>query len=192
MRIQIGAVILVLCILCGAANASEESQEKKRTTSETAKLTKNLSLHCNVNSEEGYYQAVATLEKKHAGVQVETTLKKFLENPDKYLTLLTKKYLFRTEHSAHWFDKFAEAAEYAKKSDWKSCELAATKGLNEKADEPVLIFLRAVAHKKLNKNTESLSDLSYLCSVKANRNIDQDWNKHYEPEEREFFDFLLI
>lgn len=145
-----------------------------------------------VESDMAFFKALSTLESKNQGSGVEENFKKFIENPDKYLALLTKKYLFTVDHSPVWIIEFGAAAECAKKSDWNSCRLAATTGIDDKADEPVLFFLRAIAYKKLNKNELSFADLERLYAIKSRRKDIQDHNKYYQPEERDFFNFLLI
>lgn len=178
--------ILVLFIFCGYASAAEQPSRSDYP------ITVQTHVKYNVESDDAFFKALSTLESENHGSGVEENFKKFLENPEKYLSLLTKKYLFNVEHSPMWREEFGAAAESAKKNDWKSCSFAATKGLNYKADEPVLIFLRAIARKKLNENEQSIADLERLYTVKSQRKDIQDHNKFYEPEERDFFNFLLI
>jgi len=188
-------ILLILLLIAFSFLSPAWAQVEPDHGHQVSKKIEALAKNYDLDSDIGYFQALSALEEEqrlHQGVAVKANFTRFLENPDKYLALLTKKYLFRTDHSERWFNSFAEAAEYAKKGDWSSCEIAAGKGLIEKPDEPVLIFLQAVAHKKLNQNKLSLSDLNHLCSIKENRKIDPDWNKYREQEEREFFDFLLI
>lgn len=186
MHRQSAILILGLSLCCGYVDAAEQSS-KPDYAIKTQSITKT-----SVDSDEAFLKALSAMETKNQGADVEANFKRFLENPDKYLSLLTKKYLFNVEHSPAWRNEFGAAAEYAKKNDWKSCRLAATMGLNYKADEPVLFFLRAIAHKKLNENELSIADLEGLYTVKSQRKDIQDHNKYYESEERDFFNFLLI
>lgn len=192
--LKIICMVLLFVMYCGLAVRAEEPHpiSLNRRDDEVTSKVKSLAKTFDLNSDVGYFQALSTLEKENPDGLVEVNIKGFLENSENRLSLLTKKYLFRTEHSENWVNLLADASESAKKEDWKSCEVSATKGLREKQDAPVFIFLRAVARKKLNENELSLTDLDYLYLVRKSRKWDPDWNKYRGQEEREFFNFLMI
>ena len=178
--------ILFLSFFCGSVQAAEQSSHLNSVSKSDPIVTSN------VDSEEAFFGALSALETENQNAGVEGNFKKFIADPDKYLNLMSKKYLFRTEHSPSWLNNFCVAAEFAKKRDWKASEKAATEGLKYKPEEPALIFLRAVAFKELNSNALSLVELKRLYVAKSKKEFPKDWNKFYEPDEREFFNFLML
>lgn len=186
MHKKSASIVLTLLFACGIANAAEESLIQLEEKAQSSVHQKDIA------EEEGFYKALSALEASNPGTFVETNFKKFLEKPDLYLSFLTKKYLFNVMHAPMWSEEIGAASESAKKNDWKSCQLAATRGLAEKADVPVLLFLRAIAEKKLNENKLCLSDLERLYAIKSKKDLNKNINSSDNPEEKEFFDFLLL
>lgn len=142
-------------------------------------------------SEDGFDKALSSLESEASGALIELYFKKFYRNPHLYLSMMREKYIFTAEHAPQWCDEIGGACEAAAKGNWKETEAHATTGLKDNSEIPLLLFVRAMAEKKQNKNALALTDLVRLMRVKALLKNKKTYNQNFPDETRNFFDFLV-
>lgn len=158
---------------------------------DTAKI-QSLTKEYDINTNDGFYKAVSALEAESSSTQIETCFKKFYEQPDMYLSMLQEKYRFTPDHAAYWAIQVCNSCEAARIADWQTCSIEATAGLKSEPATPILLFIRALAHKKRDENLPALNDLVSFRRVKENLQDRKTYNQNYPEETRKFFDFLLF